>query len=155
VTDRVIEGLLAASPLFADLPADARAAIAGCGVIAEFAAGTHLGMAGAPADAFYVIREGRVALELHGAGRGALVVETLAEGEVVGWSWLIGRHEWQFDVRTLEPTRAIVFDATAVRARIEADHELGYQLLRRFAGVLVDRLQHTRVRLLDVYGDAG
>jgi hypothetical protein len=34
----------------------------------------------------------------------------------------------------------------------DADPALGYELLRRFVQVVVDRLQSTRIRLLDLYG---
>ena len=86
------------------------------------------------------------------AGRGPVVIETLHDGDVVGWSWLFPPYRWQFDARALEPSRAIAFDGACLRGKCEADHELGYELMRRFAGSIIERLQATRLRLLDVYG---
>jgi hypothetical protein len=85
-------------------------------------------------------------------GRGAVTIDTLGEGDVVGWSWLLPPHKWHFDVEAVELTRAVTFDVRCVRDKFETDPRLGFELLRRFAAVIVDRLQMTRLRLLDVYG---
>jgi CRP/FNR family cyclic AMP-dependent transcriptional regulator len=115
--------------------------------------GTYLLREGEPADRFFLIREGAVALEIHSPGRGAIVIETLHPGEIVGWSWLFAPYRWQLDGRTVEPTALVAFDGACLRGKCEADHELGYQLMSRFAASLVQRLQATRLQLLDVYGD--
>ena len=47
---------------------------------------------------------------------------------------------------------AIAFDGACLRGKCEADHDLGYELMRRIAQVIIERLQATRLRLLDVYG---
>jgi CRP-like cAMP-binding protein len=92
-----------------------------------------------------------VAIELPIPARPVLPIQTLGEGDVLGWSWLYPPHKWQFGARALEPTKAIVFDATRLRARCETDHELGYELMKRFAHVMTQRLTATRLQLLDVY----
>jgi CRP-like cAMP-binding protein len=117
-------------------------------------ADTYLLRESYPADTFFLIRRGAVALEVHGPGRGALLIETLAPGDAVGWSWLFAPYSWQLDARTLEPCSLVAIDGACLRGKCEADHELGYELMRRFAAELVDRLQATRMQLLDVYGDA-
>ena len=43
-------------------------------------------------------------------------------------------------------------DATCLRGKCEADHDLGYELMQRFVPVLVERLHGTRMQMLDVYG---
>ena len=95
-----------------------------------------------------------VALEVQSPGRGALIIETLGSGEVAGWSWLFEPHIWQFDGRVVSSARVIGFDGACLRGKCEEDHELGYQLMRRFAGAVTERLQATRLQLLDVYGNA-
>ncbi len=83
------------------------------------------------------------------------MIETLQRGEVVGWSWLFEPYRWQFDARaTRADARVVGFDGACLRGKCEADHELGYQLMRRFAASLIERLQATRLQLLDVYGHA-
>ncbi|HYM55894.1 MAG TPA: cyclic nucleotide-binding domain-containing protein [Solirubrobacteraceae bacterium] len=151
---RGLEELIAASPVFAGLAPAQLELIAGCGVNEHFAAGDQLFREGGPADRFFLIREGAVALEIDAPGRGALVIETLHEGEVAGWSWLFEPYRWQFDARATAPTRVVAFDGACLRGKCEADHELGYELMRRFAASLIDRLQATRLQLLDVYGHA-
>jgi CRP/FNR family transcriptional regulator, cyclic AMP receptor protein len=131
------------------------AAVAGCGSTGGLAAGAFLAREGAPADTFHLIRRGRVALEVHAPGGAPLVVETVEAGSIVGWSWLFPPYRWAFDVRAVEPTRTIDFDGACLRGRCEEDHELGYRLMQRFAQVMLERLQATRLRLLDLYGDPG
>jgi CRP-like cAMP-binding protein len=109
---------------------------------------------GDPADRFFLIRRGTVALEVSAPGRGALTIETLDDGDPVGWSWLFAPYRWQFDARTVGPCELVAFDGACLRGKCEEDHELGYQLMRRFAANVVSRLQATRLQLLDVYGHA-
>jgi CRP-like cAMP-binding protein len=96
-----------------------------------------------------------VALETFVPTRGAVTIETLDPGEVVGWSWLFPPHRWHFDARALSLVRATIFDGACLRGKCEADPQLGYDLMSRFAQVVVERLQQTRQRLLDVYGHDG
>ncbi len=152
---QTLEELIAAAPLFTGLSQAQLALIAGCGGNEHFAAGAELFHEGDQADRFFLIRTGSVALELEAPGRGRLVIETLQPGEVVGWSWLFEPYRWQFDARAREPTRVVAFDGACLRGKCEADHELGYQMMRRFAISVTERLQATRLQLLDVYGHAG
>jgi CRP-like cAMP-binding protein len=126
--------------------------IAGCGSNAHFAGGDLLFEEGGAADQFFLIRRGMVALEVHVPGRGSLTIETLTEGEVVGWSWLFEPFRWSFDARARGDVGVIAFDGACLRGKCDADHELGYQLMRRFAASMIERLQATRMQLLDVYG---
>jgi hypothetical protein len=48
----------------------------------------------------------------------------------------------------------VAFDGACLRGKCEQDHDLGYELMKRFAANMVDRLQATRLQLLDVYGNA-
>jgi len=149
---QTLEQLITAAPLFAGLSDAHLKLIAGCGRNAHFAAGQYLFHEGAPAEHFFLIREGAVALEVDAPGRGALIIETLHPGDVAGWSWLFEPYRWELDARAGEPTRAVAFDGLCLRGKCELDHELGYQLMRRFAASLTERLQATRLQLLDVYG---
>ena len=151
---RALEELIAGASAFEGLSAPQLALIAGCGANQHFAAGEPLFTEGAPAERFYLIRRGAVALEVDAPGRGPLVIETLREGEVVGWSWLFEPYRWEFDARATVPTATVTFDGACLRGKCEDDHELGYQLMRRFAALLIDSLLATRLQLLDVYGHA-
>ena len=149
-----LDEVIARAPLFAGLPADDLALIAGCAQNVGFDEDELIFRDGDPADTFYLVRRGRVALELHESGRGGLVIETIEPDDVVGWSWLFEPFRWHFDARAVTDVRAVAFDGACLRGKCEDDKELGYELMKRFGQVMIDRLQHTRVRLMDVYGGA-
>jgi CRP/FNR family cyclic AMP-dependent transcriptional regulator len=149
---KMLDEILAESPVFAGLSAERLAFIAGCGRNVVFEADAVLAREGEPADAFYLVRHGAVALEIHVPGRGGVTVETVHEGDIVGWSWLFPPYRWHSDARAVERVRAVSFDGACLRGKCDADHDLGYELMTRFAQIMVDRLRSTRLRLLDVYG---
>jgi CRP-like cAMP-binding protein len=152
---KTIADLLAEQPVFAGLPPDMLAVIGACGINTHFVPGQLLFREGSPADTFYVLRMGRVAIETYAPGRGGLVVETLGPGELVGWSWLFPPYKSHFDVVALEEVRAVALDGACLRGKCDEDPRFGYELTRRIAQVVIARLQATRMRLLDLYGNAG
>jgi CRP/FNR family transcriptional regulator, cyclic AMP receptor protein len=149
-----VETLLHDVPFFDGLAAADLALLAGCGANVRFREDELIVRDGDSADTFFVLRHGRVALETFVPTRGAVTIETLEAGEVLGWSWLFPPYRWHFDARALSLVRATRFDGACLRAKCEADPRLGYELMSRFAQVVIDRLQATRLRLLDVYGHA-
>jgi CRP-like cAMP-binding protein len=123
----------------------------GCASNVRFDAGQFILREGEDANYFYLIRHGKVALEIFAGHRGPITVETLEDGDIVGWSWLFPPYRWRFDARAVEITRAIALDGKCLRTKSEQDHDLGYELLKRFARIVEERLQATRLQLLDVY----
>jgi CRP/FNR family transcriptional regulator, cyclic AMP receptor protein len=150
---RSLESLLAEAPFLEGLDEAKLALLAGCASNVRFSEGERLFRQGDAADVFYVVRHGSVAVETFVPTRGAVLIETIEAGEVLGWSWLFPPYRWHFDGRALGGVRATAFDGACLRGKCETDPELGYELMRRFAGVLIERLQWTRLRLLDLYGD--
>ncbi|MDW8105819.1 MAG: cyclic nucleotide-binding domain-containing protein, partial [Armatimonadota bacterium] len=148
---RTLESILAEHPFFAGLEPRYVQVIAGCASNVVFEEGRIIFREGEEADRFYLIREGRVALEVHAAGIGTLTIQTLDAGDILGWSWLVPPYRWHFDARAIEQTRAIALDGECLRRKCEEDHDLGYELLKRFAEIITQRLQATRLQLLDVY----
>ena len=152
---RSIRDLIVGHEFFAALePADIDL-VAGCGRNVVFPAGATIAHAGDAADTFYVVRDGRVALEVHSPGRGTLVVDTAGTGDVAGWSWLFPPYEWRFDARAEREVHAVALDGACLRAKCDEDPAFGYRLLKRFSAVVVERLETARLRLLDLYGGAG
>jgi CRP-like cAMP-binding protein len=151
---RTIDELIAEARVFAGLAPAHLELIAGCAWNEHVAAGTRLLREGEPAERFYLIRRGGMALDLNAPGRGTLVIETLVAGDVVGWSWLFAPYRWRSDGHTTEDSDLVVFDGACLRGKCDADHELGYQLMSRFAANLLQGLEATRLQLLDVYGHA-
>jgi CRP/FNR family cyclic AMP-dependent transcriptional regulator len=150
---RTIADLVREAPLFADMRSDRLQLIAGCGRNVQFTEGETLFREEQAADVFYLLRHGSITLETYVPSRGAITIETLGAGDVVGWSWLFPPYRWHFDARALQLVRAVEFDAACLREKLENDSALGFDLMSRFAQVLQQRLRWTRMRLLDVYGD--
>jgi len=125
--------------------------LAECASRVRFDAGEVIFREGEPANLFYLIRRGKVAVETFAPNRGPIIIQTLGEGQVLGWSWLIEPYRRRFDARAVQLTRAIVLDGECLRGRCEEDHHFGYQLMKRVAHLMDQRLQATRLQLLDVY----
>ncbi|MFJ9370058.1 cyclic nucleotide-binding domain-containing protein [Nocardia sp. NPDC101769] len=149
-----LEPLLREHPFLAGLAPEYLALLAGCARNIRFGEGTFLFREGSPAGQCFLIREGKMALEIAAPGRGPSIIETLGPGEVAGFSWLMEPQWWEFDGRAVEPGRAIVLDGACLRGKCTADPRLGFELMQVFARLAVRRLQATRLRLLDVYGNA-
>jgi CRP-like cAMP-binding protein len=139
-------------PFFAEMQNAFCELVCGCAKNVRFEAGQYVFHEGEPADWFYLLRHGRVALQVTAPGRGAVTFQTMAEGEIVGLSWLIPPYRWTYDAKAIEPIRAIALNASCLRQKCEADHDLGYEMMKRFMPVLIQRLQATRLQILDVYG---
>jgi CRP/FNR family cyclic AMP-dependent transcriptional regulator len=150
---RTIDELITDSPTFGGLEPAQLEFIAGCARNEHVEAGTMLMREGEPAERFWLIRRGVVALELYAPGREPLVIETLEPGDVVGWSWLFAPYRWALDGRTQGDCHLITFDGVCLRGKCESDHDLGYALMSRFAADIVGRLQATRLQLADVHGN--
>jgi CRP/FNR family cyclic AMP-dependent transcriptional regulator len=149
---RTIEQFLPDHPFFSGLDAGALAVLAGCARNVSFAPGEYLFRTGQPANQFFVVRRGRVALEVHSPATGTMVVDTADAGDVVGWSWLVPPYTWLFDARAAGATGAVSFDGSCLRDKCEQDPRLGYELMKLVTQVMLNRLTAARVRLLDVYG---
>jgi CRP/FNR family transcriptional regulator, cyclic AMP receptor protein len=127
--------------------------ISDCASQACFDTGDTIFRQGEPAERFYIIEEGRVGLEIFTPERGIVTIQTLGPGDVLGASWLFPPYVWHYDARALQYTRSRAFNALCLRAACEDDHDLGYELMKRFAKIMVQRLNAARLQLLDVYAN--
>lgn len=143
--------IIAAHPVFEGLDRGLIELMAGCARNVHFAHGAYLFRVDDPVDVLYLLRGGDVTLELHMPGRDRLIVETLHPGQVIGVSWLMRPYLWRFDGRAVGEVRATSIDAACLRGKCDDDPALGYRVMQRFMPVIADRLQSTRVRLLDLY----
>ena len=148
---KTLEGILSKHPFFDGLDRRYIELAVGCAANVRFNAGEVIFHEGEEANNFYLIREGKIALEVYVPGHGSLTVQTLHDGEILGWSWLIPPYHWRFDARAAEMTRAIAFDGKCLRDKCEVDHDMGYELLKRMASILGERLDSTRFQLRDIY----
>ncbi|GAA2895588.1 cyclic nucleotide-binding domain-containing protein [Streptomyces mexicanus] len=138
------------------LPPAERERLLALGREAVYPAGTRLFEEGGEADRFWLLHDGTVDLDIHIPGRHpAPVVETLGPGQMLGWSWISPPYRWHLGALTTSAVRATQFPAGPVLDLCAAEPALGYALMRRFTAVVADRLQATRVRLLDLYAPYG
>lgn len=147
-----LEQILAESPFLQGLETHHLELITGCASNVRFDGGQYLFHEGEEAEKFFLIRHGRIALEVFTPDRGPITIQTLEPGDILGWSWLVPPYQWRFDAKAIELVRAIALDGKCLRTKCETDHDLGYDLLKRFAHVIEQRLEATRLQLLDVYG---
>ena len=117
-----------------------------------FEAGTQIFQQGETADHFYLLTDGRAAIELYSPDRGGLLMETLEGGDILGWSWLVPPHQWRFNAQAVVQTHAVAIDGVSLRKLCKKDCVLGYAVLEKFLPIVTDRLEAARIRLLDLYG---
>jgi CRP-like cAMP-binding protein len=146
-----LEPILAEHPFLHGLAPAHVSLLVGCASNVVFQPGETVFREGDPADDFFIVREGDVGVELHVPGQGTMTIATVGAGEILGWSWLVPPHRCAFSARAATRVRAISFDGACLRDKCDRDPALGYELLKRVAMVMADRLQATRLQLLDLY----
>jgi CRP-like cAMP-binding protein len=150
---RTLIDLLDEIPALRALSSGHREAIAGCTRNRVYERGEALLREGGPADEFFIVRHGLVSIETEVPGRGAVTLETLHGGDVLGWSWLLPPYRSAFGASALATTRVLAIDGACLRGKCDTDPALGYDLFKVMAAVFGERLRDTRLRLLDLYGD--
>ena len=141
--------VIAEQPLFKGLAPQYLALLADVAMLKEFAAGELIFREGDPANRFYVLLDGEVLLENAPREGKATNVQTIGARDVLGWSWLFPPFYWHFDARATKPTKAIFFYGTWLRENCERDHDFGFEMMKRMAAVIIQRLQATRKRLAE------
>jgi len=149
-----LEQVLQDHPFFKDLPESFLHAVAGCAKNVRYESGDFLFREQGEANEFYLVRAGQIALEVNSPKFGPISIQTIHEGEVVGWAWLFAPYRWYFDARIQKPVRAISVNAKCLRTKCENDPALGYELMKRFAGIMIKNLQSTRLQLIDTIEEA-
>ncbi len=147
-----LSDLLQQHPFLAGLSHEHLQTLVGCASNVRFTEGTTVIQEGQMANKFYLVRSGRVALQMQVTGKGELRIQTVGPGEILGWSWLISPYRWHFSGVVVLDTRAIALDGECLRNKCEKDPHFGYEMLKRLAQVMERRLEATRLQLLDVYG---
>jgi CRP-like cAMP-binding protein len=123
----------------------------GCARNRRYEAGEFLIREGSEADAMFLLREGRVAIEIDHPGQGPQQVESLGPGDVLGWSWLYPPYRWHIDARAVDRVRAFAFDGTCLRKKVVEDHDLGFVLVKRLLYQAHQRLERVRLQWMDLY----
>jgi CRP/FNR family transcriptional regulator, cyclic AMP receptor protein len=151
---KTLDNVLAEHPFFQGLASEYLELMRGCATNASYATDAYIFREGEPATHFYVVRRGKVAVEIAAAQLGIITIETIDAGEVLGWSWLFAPYRWHFSARAVDPTGITMLDGTCLREKCENDHDFGYELVKRTAGIIIERLQATRMQLIDEYNNS-
>ncbi len=145
-----LEDTLAHHPFAEGMDPEALRTITGCASNAVYHPGDYIFREGDPADNFYLIRHGLVALEIHVPQGPPIVVETLEAGDIFGWSWLLPPYRWSSDARASEQVRLLKLDGACLRGKMENDRSLGYEIYKRFVPIMAQRLAGTRLRIVEL-----
>lgn len=148
---QTLERIIAEHPFFAGLESYYTSLLVSCASNVRFDGGHFVFQEGEEANEFYLIRSGRVAIEVNPPQRKPIIVESIGEGDILGWSWLVPPYTWRFHARAETAVRAIALDGKCLRGKCEQNRDLGYELLKRFSVIMNRRLDATRMQLLDVY----
>jgi len=140
-------GSIEAHALFKGLAPQYLALLAEVAMFKEFAEDEVIFREGDPANRFYLILEGEVAVESPMPESGSVVLQTIGANDVLGWSWLFPPYYWHFDARATKPTKAIFFYGTWLRENCERDHDFGYEMMKRMSAIVIQRMQAARKQL--------
>jgi len=110
---------------------------------------------GGRADKFFLLRNGQVSIQVPALEGPALDIQTLGENQILGWSWLIPPYRWNFLARAVEDSDLLEFDGNAILARCEEDPEFGYELFKRFASLMSERLDAARQKMMSQWDPPG
>jgi len=148
-----LEAAVAAHPFLLGINEHHVRLLADCAIRTHYEAGQTIFREGETANRFYLIEQGEVVLEAAGAGDREIIIETVGNGDLLGWSWLFPPYVWHFSARATKPTTALFFYGTVLREYCEKDHSLGFELFKRMSQVMTRRLQGARARLLAAYSE--
>ena len=146
-----LESYLADHPFLKGMEKKHIELIVGCAKNVRIDPGDYLFHEGDEADMFYFIRDGKLAMEVFRPNKGEIVFNTLGNNDVLGWSWLVAPYIRHFDCRAMDVTRAIALDGNCLRKKCDEDHELGYDIMKRFVNLMEDELMALRLQLMDIY----
>jgi CRP-like cAMP-binding protein len=148
-------GYLSTHEFFSEFSDDVLKFLCECSSTREIKKGQILFRQGEHADKFYVVRNGRISIQMPAIMGPTLEIQTLGKDQVLGWSWLISPYQWNFQTKAEEDSELLQFDGTAILARCEQEPKFGYELLKKFAGLMSVRLNAARQKMMDEWNPAG
>ena len=150
-----IENYLSAHSFFSGLEDDFMKFLSNSAKELRIKKGEVLFQQGKHADKFYLLRSGQVSVQVPALVGPTLELQVLGEGQILGWSWLIPPYRWNFQALALEDSTLLEFDSSDILARCEEDPIFGYELLKRFAALMSERLDAARQKFIDQWDPPG
>ncbi len=125
--------------------------IVGCASNIRFKANEYIFHEGEEAKHFYIIRDGIVVIQMPLIAGKILTIQSLGKNDIIGWSWLFPPYHWHLNAVVKKDVRAIVLDGECLRNKCEQNHDLGYEMMKRFSYIVDQRLRAAREQVLDMY----
>jgi CRP/FNR family transcriptional regulator, cyclic AMP receptor protein len=144
MADEALHDFLFKHPMFQGLTPEQLSLVVSRASLANYGNRQRVFTCGALADKFYIIQKGTVGVEIPAISGAPLTIQTVGDGSVLGWSWLMPPYRWLFDARALSASQIVVLDGERIRADCENDPKLGYELMKRFAMLMAERLNAAR-----------
>lgn len=155
MTNPPMEEYLSTHPFFSGLSPEFIKFLAACAAERQADPGLVLFRQREHASKFYLVRSGNVCVEIPAIMGPALPVQHLGPGQILGWSWLIPPYRWNFQARAEAKSKLLEFDGGQILARCDQDPEFGYQILKRFASLMSERLEAARQRMMEQWNPPG
>ncbi len=134
-------------PYFASIDDESLKAVAVIADEKSISAGTRIFHEADPADTLNIVVQGEVEIQyILGSGEHR-TVDTLVEGDILGWSALIEPYKYTAVGTAKRDTRLVAIDAPKLRDLCDKDTQLGYRLAIQIAKLLAHRLEGARVQL--------
>jgi len=146
---------LSAHEFFSEFSDDVLKFLCECSSTREIKKGQILFRQGEHADRFYVVRKGRISLQMPAIMGPTLEIQSVDEGQILGWSWLISPYQWNFQTKAEEDSELLQFDGTAILARCEQEPKFGYELLKKFAALMSVGLNAARQKMMNEWNPIG
>ena len=150
-----LKTILSEHTVFKDLKPEFNDWLCNCAEKKKFEADKIIFKIGESAEYFYLIKSGKVAVQVYAPPKGTLNIMTLERYDILGWSWLYPPFTYHFEAKTITDTQVFAFDAVKVRNKFSENYEFGYSFLNCFSQIMVRRLAATRLQLLDIFGPDG
>ena len=155
MSNQSITEYLSAHEFFSEFNDDILEFLRECSSMREIKKGQILFLQGEHADKFYVVRSGRISIQMPAIMGPTLEIQTVDEDQVLGWSWRISPYKWNFQTKAEEDTELLQFDGVAILARCEQEPKFGYELLKKFAVLMSVGLNAARQKMMDEWNPVG
>ena len=155
MSNQSITEYLSAHEFFSEFRDDDLKFLCECSSMREIKKGQILFLQGEHADKFYVVRSGRISLQMPAIMGPTLEIQTMDEDQVLGWSWLISPYQWNFQTKAEDDSELLQFDGAAILAQCEQDPKLGFELVKKFAALMSVGLNAARLKMMEDWNPTG
>lgn len=105
-----------------------------------------------PAEHLYVLKNGKVSIDIKVADEKYLSVLTVSRfAEPFGWSALVEPFKFTATARCIEDSTIISIEGKRLMGLIKMDYRMGFLIMRRIAKVISERVRDSRLQLIHTF----